>query len=564
MNKRMNSSGCTPYDLGSVVISGENLHIDDVVRVSRQGVPVFLTKEKEVLNRVDKSHKFIMDAVIGKKSIYGVTTAFGGMANVSVPIEDAEALQNNIPWPHKTGAGKKISISDVRASMLLRANSLIKGVSGVRLEIIERLIDFLNKGITPDVYELGSIGASGDLVPLSYIAGAMIGLDSSFAVTVNGKKTDCISALQSMGLTRLNLCPKEGLALINGTSAMTGIAANCIHDARILLSLTIGAHALFFQALGASDQSFNPFIEKQKPHSGQILIASQMRRLLEGSQLIRKEFNGRHHHNKNELEQDRYSLRCLPQFMGPVADGLSMITRQLETEMNSATDNPLIDVENDAYYYCGNFLGQYVSIGMDQLRYYMGLLAKHLDVQISMVVAPEFNNGLPPSLAGNPTKKINLGLKGLQLTCNSIMPLICFFGNSLADRFPTHAEQFNQNINSQGFGSANLARQSVDLFCQYMAAALIFGVQAADLRTHMVFGHYDALRSLSPASAMLYESILKVTGKSLSEKRPYIFNDNEQSMDELIFKISEDIRADGIIPQSVSDSISALKLHSCL
>jgi phenylalanine ammonia-lyase len=131
------------------------------------------------------------------------------------------------------------------------------------------------------------------------------------------------------------------------------------------------------------------------------------------------------------------------------------------------------------------------------------------------------------------------------------MPLICFFGNSLADRFPTHAEQFNQNINSQGFGSANLARQSLDMFCQYMAAALMFGVQVADLRTHMVFGHFDARKSLSPASTMLYESILKVTGKSPSEKRPYIFNDNEQSLDELIFKISEDIAADGIIPQSV-------------
>ncbi len=367
-----------------------------------------------------------------------------------------------------------------------------------------------------------------------------------------------------MGLSQLHLCPKEGLALINGTSAMAGIAANCIHDARILLSLAMGAHALFFQGLGASDQSFHPFIDKQKPHPGQILVSSQMRRFLEKSQLIRREFNGRHHHNKNELEQDRYSLRCLPQFMGPVADGLSIITRQVETEINSATDNPLIDVENKAYYYCGNFLGQYVSIAMDQLRYYLGLLAKHLDVQIAMIVAPEFNNGLPPSLAGNPSKKINLGLKGLQLTCNSIMPLICFFGNSLADRFPTHAEQFNQNINSQGFGSANLTRHSVNMFGQYMAAALIFGVQVVDLRTYKVFGHFDSRRSLSRASNMLYESILNVTGKAPSEKRPYIFDDNEQSMDELIFKISEDISMDGIIPRSVRETISALRLHSCL
>jgi phenylalanine ammonia-lyase len=561
MKKGINRSECPAYGIGSVVVSGENLHIDDVVRVARQGAGVLLTKDTKVLDLVTKSHQLIMKAVEEKKSIYGVTTAFGGMANVSVPVEDAEALQNNIPWPHKTGAGKKLSVPDVRASMLLRANSLMKGVSGVRLEIIERLIDSLNKGVIPDVYELGSIGASGDLVPLSYIAGAIIGLDSSFTVTVDGKPMDCISALQSVGLPRMRLFPKEGLALINGTSAMSGIAANCIHDARILLSLAMGAHALFFQGLGASDQSFHPFIEKQKPHPGQILVSSHMRRILEGSQLIRKEFNGRNHHNKSELEQDRYSLRCLPQFIGPVADGLSMIARQVEMEINSATDNPLIDVDNDAYYYCSNFLGQYVSIGMDQLRYYMGLLAKHLDVQIAMVVAPEFNNGLHQSLVGNPAKKINLGLKGLQLTCNSIMPLICFLGNSLADRFPTHAEQFNQNINSQGFGSANLARQSLDLFCQYMAAALIFGVQAADLRTRMVFGHFDARRSLSPASNMLYESILKVTGKPATEKFPYIFNDNEQSLDQLIFNISEDIAADGVIPQSVMKTTAAIIDH---
>ena len=483
MNRKINRTEYCISDTESVVLNGENLTIEDVVRVARQGARVFLTQENEALRKVHESHHYVMKAVKENKSIYGVTTAFGGMANVSVPTEDAEALQNNIPWPHKTGTGNKLPVSDVRAAMLLRANSLMKGASGVRLEIIERLIDFLNKGVTPDVYELGSIGASGDLVPLSYIAGAIIGLDKSFTVTANGIPMDCISALQSLGLPTMRLLPKEGLALINGTSAMSGIAANCVHDARILLSLALGAHALFFQGLGASDQSFHPFIEKQKPHPGQILVSSQMRKLLDRSRLIRKEFNGRNHQEKDELEQDRYSLRCLPQFMGPLADGLSIIGRYVETEINSATDNPLIDAENDAYYYCGNFLGQYIGIGMDQLRYYMGLAAKHLDVQIAMIVSPEFSNGLPQSLVGNSAKKINLGLKGLQLTCNSIMPLICFFGNSLADRFPTHAEQFNQNINSQGFGSANLARQSTDMFYRYMAAALIFGVQAADLRT---------------------------------------------------------------------------------
>jgi phenylalanine ammonia-lyase len=544
-----------------VVVSGEGLKIEDVVRVARRGAGVRLTDERDVLERIQKSHQFILRAVDSNHSIYGVTTAFGGMANVSVPREAAEALQNNIPWPHKTGAGKKLSISDVRASMVLRANSLMRGASGVRLEIIQRLVDFLNANAAPHVYELGSIGASGDLVPLSYIAGSIIGLDPSFAVTLEGKEMDSISALKSMNLSPLRLFPKEGLSLINGTSVMTGIAANCIHDARNIISIALGAHALFFQSLLASNQSFHPFIHEQKPHPGHMWVSARMRHLLEGSLLIREELNGRTRQNEHELEQDRYSLRCLPQYLGPIVDGLAMITKQVEIEMNSTTDNPIIDSEKEAYYYCGNFLGQYIGMGMDQMRYYLGLLAKHMDVQIALLVAPEFNHGLPPSLVGNTGKKFNLGLKGLQLTGNSIMPLLSFFGASLVDRFPTHAEQFNQNINSQGFGSANLTRQSIDMFQQYMGIALMFGVQAADLRTHMVSGHFDARKNLSPATASLYESILKTVGRSPSDRRPYIWDDDEQSLDEHIMKIARDIASDGIIPESVKEISRQLAEH---
>jgi len=219
--------------------------------------------------------------------------------------------------------------------------------------------------------------------------------------------------------------------------------------------------------------------------------------------------------------------------------------------MNSATDNPLIDGETQVSYHCGNFLGQYVGVAMDHLRYYIGLLAKHLDVQIALLVAPEFNGGLPPSLVGNPARKVNMGLKGLQLAGNSIMPLLTFFGNSLVDRFPTHAEQFNQNINSQGFGSANLARQAVETFQQYMAIALMFGVQAVDLRTYVVVGHYDARSCLSPATVQLYEAVREVVGRPPSANRPYIWNDDEQPLDAHLARIATDIAASGRIPQAM-------------
>lgn len=544
-----------------IIVRGDGLTIDDIVRVARRGAGVCLTEEEEVLQRVHKSHDFIMQAVESNQSIYGVTTVFGGMSNISISKEDAEALQNNIAWSHKSGAGKKLPKVDVRASMLLRANSLMRGASGVRLEIIQRLVDFLNSDITPHMYELGSIGASGDLVPLSYILGAIIGLDPSFSVDMKGKEIDSISALKFLNLPQLRLYPKEGLAMINGTSVMSAIAANCTYDAQILLALAMGAHALFIQGLCASKQSFHPYVNTLKPYPGQIWTSKQMLNLLNGSRLIREKLNGKHRQCNNELKQDRYSLRCLPQYMGPIVDGLSIIRKQVEVEMNSATDNPLIDADNKVYYYCGNFLGQYIGVSMDQLRYYLGLLAKHMDVQIAMLVAPEFSNGLPPSLVGNSERKMNLGLKGLQLTGNSIMPLLSFLGASLVDRFPTHAEQFNQNINSQGFGSANLTRQSIEIFHQYMAVSLMFGIQAVDLRTNLVSGHFDARVNLSPATGHLYESILKVIDRSPSDRRPYIWNDDEQSFDEHIMKIAADIAADGVIPHSVKDILNSLKEH---
>jgi phenylalanine ammonia-lyase len=244
--------------------------------------------------------------------------------------------------------------------------------------------------------------------------------------------------------------------------------------------------------------------------------------------------------------------------MGPIVDGLRQIGQHITIEMNSATDNPLIDVQNQTDYHGGNFLGQYIGIGMDHLRYYLGLLAKHIDVQLALLVAPAFNNGLPASLVGNPDRKVNMGLKGLQISGNSIMPLLTFFGNSLVDRFPTHAEQFNQNINSQGFGSANLARQSIDTFQQYMAIALMFGVQAVDLRTHQCFGHYDARETLSPATLPLYEAVREVVGRPPTAHRPYIWNDNEQPLDAHIARVAADIRAGGRIPQAVNEVLETL------
>lgn len=553
-----NSIGVGNVDGGAVVITGQGLTVSGISRVAH-GTSVAAASDEETLRRIQASSDFIQRAVDSNTPIYGVTTCFGGMADRVIPRETAADLQRNLVWSHKTGTGSLLPVADVRAAMLLRANSLTTGISGVRFEVIQRLAIFLNEGVTPHVHEFGSIGASGDLVPLAYIAGCLTGLHPEYKVDFRGEETDCVTALARLGLPRIDLLPKEGLALMNGTSVMTGVAANCVARARTMVGLAMGAHALMIQALHGAMQSFHPFIHQHKPHPGQVWAAAQMLEALRGSSLMQDDLDGSRSHRDGRLIQDRYSIRCLPQFLGPVVDGITAIARQVEVEANSVTDNPLIDAPHEAVYHCGNFLGQYIGVGMDQLRYHIGMVAKHLDSQIAMVVAPEFNNGLTPSLVGNPAREVNVGLKPLQLTANSIMPMLGFYGNSLADRFPTHAEQFNQNVNSLGLGSANLARRSLDVFEQYMAVALLFGVQSADLRTFAAAGHYDARVTLSPASARLYTAVRSVTGVQPSTQKPFLWNDDEQFLDVYISRLVSDIRRHGKTVHAVESIVGSLE-----
>ncbi len=544
----------------SVIMIGDNpLTIDDVVKVSRQNIPVLISHQEKVLQGVQASCDWVAEAVASGEPIYGITSGFGGMANVVIKPELAKELQNNLMRYHKVGAGKPLPLADIRAGMLLRANSHLYGASGIRLELIQRIETFLNAGVTPHVPEFGSIGASGDLTPLAYICGSLVGLNDYYTVDFQGETLTAPQALERLGLPTLELLPKEGLAMMNGTSVMTGIAANCAYDAQILLGLSLASHALALQGLNGTNQSFHPFIHQCKPHPGQAWSAQQMLNLITDSRLIRNELDGSHDYRGEQPIQDRYSLRCLPQYTGPIVESIADIMRQIEVEINSVTDNPLIDVANHASYHGGNFLGQYIGTTMDQLRHCLGLLAKHLDVQIALLAMPEFNNGLSASLVGNTERPVNMGLKGLQITGNSIMPLLTFYGNSLVDRFPTHAEQFNQNINSQGFGSANLTRRSIEIFQQYIAIALMFGVQSVDLRTKKIANHYDATQCLSPATLPLYLAVKDVVDKTPCAQRPYIWNDNEQALDEHIARISQDIATGGQIVQAIRQMIPSLK-----
>lgn len=536
----------------AVIIDGESLRVDDIRQVALGG-KVELSMAQAVRQRLEASRNVIRSGVEKGEQIYGVTTLFGGMADQYVGPDQLEEVQRLALWQHKSTTGPRLPEADVRAAMLLRANSLMKGASGIRTEIIERFVTFLNAKAHPHVYQRGSIGASGDLVPLAYIAGAILGLDDSFLVDIDGETLGSHAALARLGLSPLTLEPKEGLALNNGTGACTGVAANAATRALDLLALTLGIHALFAQALISTDQSFHPFIHRMKPHSGQVWTADEMARLVRGSKVIRNEAAGDRAGRTGKLIQDRYSLRCLPQYLGPIVDGLVNAARQIQVEANCANDNPLIDPESGEIFHTGNFLAQYTGVAMDQTRYFLGLLAKHIDTQIALLMTPEFSYGLNPSLVGNMDSGTNVGLKSLQLGGNSMMPLISFYGQSIVDRFPTHAEQFNQNINSQAMNSANLARESLDVLEHYLTVALFCGVQAVELRSKLAADTYDARAILSPATAPLYEAARRAAAGEPDPARSMHWDDFDGFIQPRIEALLADVLARGATFDAVAE-----------
>jgi phenylalanine ammonia-lyase len=518
-------------------LQGQQLSLEDVIAVSRFNRPVCLSEDSRFRGQLECSRNIIREALTNGRAVYGVNTNFGGMADQLLDTTQATHLQENLLWGLKCSVGQQLSIEVVRAAMLIRANALSRGASGVRVELIERLLVFLNFGITPIVRSLGSIGASGDLIPLAQVAGSIIGLSRSYQVDFHGETIDAITALDAVGLKPFSLEAKEGLSLVNGTSVLTSMAVHAVHHATLMLNLVLAIHSLHIQALQGMRDAFDPFVHALKPHPGQAKVAQQMFTLTEGSRLLPERESVR-----GELMQDRYSIRCLAQYLGPIADGLHQIAGQVTTEMNSADDNPLVDSLQGRIIHGGNFYAQYIAIGMDQLRYYVALVAKHLDIQISLLVAPEFNRGLPASLAFDDGSPVKFGLKGLQICGNSILPRLLHLGQPIVTFFPTYAEQFNQNINSQGFNSAFLANESVELLRYHLAVSCVFAVQGVEQRSFRQDNTYLAGAALSPASAPLYNTVYGVLQKEPSSRHPLVSRNSDQYLDEFVRAIYDDLK----------------------
>jgi phenylalanine ammonia-lyase len=296
-----------------------------------------------------------------------------------------------------------------------------------------------------------------------------------------------------------------------------------------------------------------------KPHPGQVWTAQQMGTLVAGSKLIRDEAAGDRGHRAGKLIQDRYSLRCLPQFIGPIVDGLATAAKQIEIEANCANDNPLVDPDSGEIYHTGNFLAQYTGIAMDSTRYHLGLLAKHVDVQIALLMTPEFSYGLSASLVGNTDSKTNVGLKSLQLGGNQMMPLISYYGQSIVDRFPTHAEQFNQNVNSQAMNSANLAREQLDVLEHFLSLALLCAVQAVELRSKLTADTYDARAVLSPGTRSLYVAARTAAAGAPNADRPLHWNDLDEFIQPKVEGILASLTTRGAVFEAVAGLSKSLR-----
>jgi histidine ammonia-lyase len=370
-----------------ISVDGESLTIDDVVQVSRNCEKVTLSPEST--KRMEESRKAVLRIVESGAIAYGINTGFGDLASVVIPENDLLELQKNLVRSHCAGVGDNLAVEDVRASILLRANSLARGYSGVRVQVVETLLEMLNKELHPLVPEMGSVGASGDLAPLAHIAAVAMGEGHC---TFGGEAMGGGAGMKAAGIEPLSLGPKEGVALINGTSVMTGIAALAVHDSLQLLGAAQIAASMSFEALRSSTRPFDPRVGEVRPHGGQVTCARNMMNLLKGSEIIPS-------HKDCSKVQDAYTVRCIPQVIGSVMGTVNSVRSTVETEINSSTDNPLVFPEAGDSVSCGNFHGQPIAMAMDHLSLSMCVLGVFTERRIARLVDSRLS-GLPPFLTG--------------------------------------------------------------------------------------------------------------------------------------------------------------------
>jgi histidine ammonia-lyase len=379
-------------NMEKLVLDGQPLTLDEIDEVALAGTPVEVAPD--ALRRVAESRGLIEKILAAGETVYGVNTGFGKLADVHVRGDKLAELQINLVRSHAGGVGQPLSEAESRAMVLLRANVLAKGFSGVRPELLELLVAMVNAGVHPVIPEKGSVGASGDLAPLAHLALVVVGEGEAF---YRGERMTGAEALRRAGLKAIQLTAKEGLALLNGTQAMTAVGALAIARARRIVELCDLSGAMSLDALKGTPAAFDQRIQKARPHAGQIAAAEHLVRLLAGSQI-------RESHREHDTRvQDAYCLRCMPQVHGAVRGVLEHVAAVLETEAGSATDNPLVFPGEDAAVISGgNFHGAPLSYAFDYAAIAMTDLAGITERRIDRLLNPDINEGLPAFLAMDP------------------------------------------------------------------------------------------------------------------------------------------------------------------
>ncbi|HEX3878933.1 MAG TPA: aromatic amino acid ammonia-lyase [Bryobacteraceae bacterium] len=444
-------------------LGDRKLTLEDVARVARRGEPVSISPAARA--RITQARRHLQELMASGERIYGVNTGIGGNAGIALSADQLEALQHNLMHELGCATGAPLPSDTVRAATLLRIATFVTGASAVRPELVDALAELLNRGVTPIVPRYGSVGASGDLMPSAYIARVLLGEGEA---EFGGRRMPSVEALAAAEIAPIRFAPKEGLALINGTTVMTGIAALIWLDATRVLRALLGAVALSIEALHAPELPFAAWVHEQKGHPGQIAVAAFIREMLEDS-LYTRESGG----------QACYSLRCVPQGLGQAWEALEDSRPTLEREINSANDNPLIDPESGVLYKAGNFYGGHIARLLDTWKLDFAAMANWANSVMALLVDDRFSAGLPANLTPHPG--VNSGFKGVQLSITSLTCAVRqMAGPSSIHSLPT--EQYNQDVVSLGMHSAVTALDCLECVRNLTAMLLLAAAQAIDLR----------------------------------------------------------------------------------
>ena len=467
--------------MNTIYIDGESLTLEELVKVARENYKVELTAE--AIERVEKSRAVVDEFVDNEEVVYGITTGFGLFSNVSISKEETKELQRNLIVSDCCGVGNPYPEEIARAAMLLRANALAKGCSGIRLSTLNTLIEMLNKGVHPVIPEKGSVGASGDLCPLSHMVLVMLGEGEA---TYKGDIMPGKEAMDKAGIAIVELISKEGLALINGTQVLTAVGALAAYDAKNLTKLADIAASMTSEALNGIIDAYDEKVHKVRPHKGQINCAQNMLKILKGSKSTTRQ---------GEIRvQDAYTLRCVPQIHGASRDAIDYVIDRVNTEINSATDNPLIFAENKQVISGGNFHGQPMALAFDFLGIAVAELANVSERRIERLVNPSLS-GLPAFLV----KKggLNCGFMIPQYVAAALVSENKVLAHpACVDSIPTSANQ--EDHVSMGSISARKAREILNNVLNVLAIEVMTAAQAID---------FGAANKLSPATKAAYDKV---------------------------------------------------------